>query len=291
MSAAVSARARSEPAAQVMSTILVAILGCEFRLGFRLGFGPGSGDPDSVLRYRVEGPLGEGGMGRVLRAFDLELERPVALKRSRRHDPQDLLRFKREFRGVASLEHPGLVKLYELGSDDEGLYYTMEPILGSDLAGYCAGRGDRLLEVLPQLLDALVFLHANGIVHCDLKPANVLVSNDGALKLVDFGVLAELSGAREARVGGTPAYMAPERTRGEPPAPASDAYSLGCTIYDVLAGRPPFAGSLTDVIEAHRSQAPERLRTLAPRAPQALDDLCMALLEKDPARRPDLAAV
>ena len=232
-------------------------------------------------------------MGAVYLAEDDVLGRTVALKRTLRYGVADLLRFKREFRAIERFAHPNLVRLYELGSDDEGLYYTMEVIEGSDLATWCRGgdRASRLSSVLPQLMDALAFLHARGVIHCDLKPSNVLVDTSDTLKLLDFGVLAELSRAHESVVAGTPAYMAPERIRGEPATPATDAYALGCTMFEILAGRTPFVGSTASVMEAHAKSPPPRVSELDPSTPPDLDELCHALLAKDPADRPSLAQI
>lgn len=242
----------------------------------------------------MERPLGRGGMGAVYLAHDALLGRAVALKRAQRREPADLLRFKREFRVIERLTHPNLVRLYELGSDDEGLYYTMEAIDGTDLGSHCAAgdRVERLRRVLPSLLDALAFLHAHGVVHCDLKPSNVLVARDGTVKLLDFGVLAELSSStHDAAVAGTPAYLAPERIRGEPATPATDLYALGCTIFEVLTGRPPFVGTTSTVLAAHASEPPPRVLDLAPDIPEDLDALCRALMAKEPSERPTISAL
>ena len=149
-------------------------------------------------RYVIERSLGRGGMGSVFLAFDTRVGRHVALKRAHGVSPDDVLRFKREFRAIEPLHHRHLVRLFELGQDDEGLYFTMEAVDGDDLAAWCAA-GDRLARaqaVLPQIVSALEFLHEHRVVHCDVKPSNVLVDRDGNVKVVDFGVLAELSNAR-----------------------------------------------------------------------------------------------
>jgi len=230
-------------------------------------------------------------MGAVYLTHDALLDRPVALKRAQRSESLDLLRFKREFRAIERLTHPNLVRLYELGADEGGLYYTMEAIEGEDLASYCR-HGDpasRLAGVLPQLLDALAFLHAHGVVHCDLKPSNVLVRSSGALTLLDFGVLAELStGASDRSIAGTPAYLAPERIRGAPATPATDLYSLGCTLFEIFAGRPPFLGSVTSVLAAHVSAKVPEADELGVTIPPDFDVLTRALMAKEPGDRPSL---
>ncbi len=243
-------------------------------------------------RYRVDRPLGRGGMGAVYLTHDALLDRLVALKRAHRYRAADLLRFKREFRVIEGLVHPNLVRLYELGADDDGLYYTMEAIDGADLVTHCAGDpGARLRAALPQLVAALSFLHAHGIVHCDLKPTNVLVDRAGTVKLLDFGVLAELSRSAHEGVAGTPDYMAPEVIRGEPASPATDAYALGCTMFEVLVGRTPFTGSIPEVLAAHLHGPAPRPAEHATGLPPDLDALAHALLAKDADERPTSGAL
>src|SRR6185437_507925 len=148
----------------------------------------------SPSRYRVVRLLGRGAMGEVHLVHDREHERLVARKRLRCLGPEALLRFKREFRAVEQVAHENLVRLYELGEDAEGWYLTMEAVDGIDLRERCA-RGDpeaEVLALLPQLVSALRHLHARGIVHRDVKPSNVLVREDGLLKVLDFGIIAEL---------------------------------------------------------------------------------------------------
>ncbi|MBX3275696.1 MAG: protein kinase, partial [Sandaracinaceae bacterium] len=286
-------------------------------------------------RYELVRALGEGGMGAVQLVHDRERGELVAQKRLRAMTPAALLRFKREFRVIERLLHPGLVRLYELGEDAAGVYFTMEHVEGGDLGRYCAGlvgassgatttdptlpaayaptldtdrQRDparthvevdlhvalpRLLHVLPQLVEALSFLHGHGIVHRDIKPANVLVDERGAAKLADFGVLASLrEPVGEVRTAiGTLGFMAPEQLRGAEPTPTNDLYALGAMIMVLLSGRPLFDGTPMAEVVAHLEHAPPRLDTLAPGAPPALVELCAALLAKDPAARPDLGEV
>ena len=176
-------------------------------------------------------------MGVVDLVYDRVRQEPVARKRIKAPRAASMRKFKREFRVIKALYHPGLIRLYELGEDADGLYFTMEMVEGTDLQGWCdAGdRVERLAHAFPQLLRALAFLHANDVIHRDLKPANVLVRSDGAVKLIDFGVLARTGIHREgpATISGTPGYIAPENMIGAPPSVATDLYALGVVLRDL----------------------------------------------------------
>jgi hypothetical protein len=300
-------------------------------------------------RFQTLRHLGEGGMGIVQLVHDRVRGEDVAQKRLVLRGPLLDVRFKREFRVVERLHHPRLVRLYELGEDEQGLFFTMEPVLGDDVLGYYRGshappgdreaalavsvvranRGatltdpdtpidppapprridrtsvgtragatfvdlERLETILAQLLEALAFLHQNGVVHRDLKPSNVRVTPEGALKVLDFGVLAEREapGAplESASFVGTPGFMAPEQIRGEKPTPASDLYALGAMIFLLVSGRPVFTGDRAEVLAQHLDAAPPRLADVAD-VPPILDETCAALLAKDPAARPGVEAV
>ena len=203
--------------------------------------------------------------------------------------------FKEEFRVLSGLLHPNLVRVYELGEDAGGLYFTMEAVEGVSLDEWVRVRDPlpALQHVLPQILDALAFIHAHGVVHRDLKPHNVLVNHDGIAKLVDFGVLGRMqAGAAErerAIVVGTPGYMPPEQIRGEPPEPANDLYALGCMLFELITGRPVFEGTRAEQLEAHGNCLPPRLSEVFPSAPPLFDQVCRDLLDKLAHRRPTAA--
>ena len=341
-------------------------------------------------------------MGAVELVEDRERGERVARKRVlRAADPRALVRFKREFRAIEHLTHPSLVRLFELGEDDEGLFFTMELVDGEDLTTYLTRRGDvertesgpalrpssgatgpalaigsgvvtvgtaptvdpaalaaehtadpdaathesaadrahevgtldsggaptlaaahartavsggagdapsgeslrasasavsprtvdldRLAHVLPQLLEGLAFLHAHGIVHRDLKPANVLVSRHGALKILDFGILAETRETQgDGELVGTLGFLAPEQSRGAPPTPAAELYALGAILFELFAGRLPFVGSGLQILADALLHPAPSLAVFAPGAPPAIVDACARLLDRDAAARPSI---
>lgn len=255
-------------------------------------------------RFRVVKELGRGGTSRVMLVDDAVRGQRVAVKRMETADPATSLLFKREFRAIECLRHPNLVRLYELGQDDEGLFIVMEALEGTDLRTHCetcgparaqACRLDRLGTCLAQVLDALAHLHDNGVVHRDLKPSNVFVTTTGRVKLLDFGVIAELGGAeaeqRGPRIAGTLGFMAPEQILGKPVQPAADLYALGAIIFELVAGRPVFEGSTVTMLSGHLRRDPPALADVAPWAPSQLADVCARLLAKSPADRPTIDEV
>src|ERR1700722_10094125 len=200
-------------------------------------------------RYELQALIGEGAFGRVYRGADLRLERPVAVKVIKPWWAEDSVwveRFQREAQMLARVSGPGIVQIYDIGHAEEGPYYVAELVEGESLAERLR-RGplpaQEARTIAEQLCRALASAHAQGVVHCDVKPANVLLSADGVVKVGDFGVarLAEgTSQALTATVAGTPRYMAPEQARGRATTPATDVYSAGVVLYEMLAGRPPF---------------------------------------------------
>jgi serine/threonine protein kinase/tetratricopeptide (TPR) repeat protein len=251
-------------------------------------------------RYRVEAPIGAGGMGAVYRGFDTRLERPVAIKLVRADladDPAAVRRFLREARSVAALQHPGVVTVFDFGIDDTTPYLVMELLSARSLASALRDGPlelSRLVDVATGVLDALAAAHDAGIVHRDVKPDNILlVEPTGSPKLVDFGVAITSSGAADPRLTaagtflGTPAYMAPEQLRGaiEPHA-AIDLYALGVTLYEGIAGRLPHTASSTaELIVQKLTQAPPPLATVVPTVPAELASIVDRALHVDPAQR------
>ncbi len=244
-------------------------------------------------RYSNLTLLGQGGHGIVFRAQDLLQDRLVVLKflagtgmapdQARRY-------FLREFKVAADLLHPNIVRLYDIGSADGTLYYTMEHVPGHALVHYL-GKDQRLDDwefvhsVFAQLASALDHAHAHGVLHRDVKPSNVLVADDGTVRLFDFG-LARLSrdGERDqSMVVGTPFYMAPEMQQTAPIDHRADQYALGVLLFRMLTGRVPFADG--NVFLAHATQPVPDPRTLRPELPAGVTDVVLRMLAKDPAAR------
>jgi len=243
-------------------------------------------------RYELLELIGEGTFGRVYRGRDRRLGRTVAVKVIKpwwAEDPVWVRRFAREAQLLASLSNPGIVQIYDVGEADEGLYYVAELVDGNSLAQRLR-RGpmspDSAAAVGEQLCRALGRAHEQGIVHRDVKPANILLSRDGTLKVGDFGV-ARLTqsgtNAASATVIGTPQYMSPEQARGERTSAASDVYGAGIVLYEMLAGQPPFVGDAAVMVALHH------LRDAPPPLPDEIPESLRAIVEraiaKDPTER------
>jgi serine/threonine protein kinase len=257
-------------------------------------------------RYELLRELGSGGVGSVYLAQDRQTGEPVALKKLSRVDAKSVLRFKREFRSLANMQHPNLVRLYDLEREHDGIWFlTMEYVPGTDLVSHLRPEGApapdwhtdpaRVLSSFRQLARGVSALHGAGMLHRDLKPSNVLVTDDRVLVL-DFGLVRNID-ERDARVteegmvSGTPAYMAPEQACAQPLHEAADWYAVGVMLYEVLAGELPFDGSLVQIMRQKVESEPTPIVQLEPDAPRALTDLCMALLRRDPAQRPSGAEI
>ncbi len=256
-------------------------------------------------RFEVRGTLGAGGAGTVYRVHDQVLQREVALKLLRIASGRDLYRFKREFRALADIVHPNLVALHELHAAEGTWYFTMELVEGvsfidwvrpSDAHGPHRTRQDiqgaapselRLRGALIQLVDALLALHKAAKLHRDLKPSNVLVTPQGRLALLDFGLVASIAEDNPERLAvGTPVYMSPEQASDQSLTEASDWYSVGAMLYEALTGRRPFEGESEQVMTRKQTELPVHPLELVPSVPADLARLCMQLLAPAPAARP-----
>jgi class 3 adenylate cyclase/tetratricopeptide (TPR) repeat protein/predicted Ser/Thr protein kinase len=258
--------------------------------------------PERFGRYLIRGRLGRGGMGTVYLAHDTEIDRPVALKVPHAdvaRDPQALERFYREARAAGRLHHPHICPVYDVGAVDGVHFLTMAYIEGETLAALApalASQPRRVAELVRTIALALDEAHARGVVHRDLKPSNVMVDRRGAPVVMDFG-LARRAEA-DARTGegvvlGTPAYMAPEQALGDNAAvgPASDVYSLGVILYELLAGRTPFVGTATAVLVEIVHGAPKPPSAHRGGVDPRLEGVCLRAMAKRPADRfPGMAA-
>ncbi|MFE4415790.1 serine/threonine-protein kinase [Streptomyces sp. NPDC056821] len=249
-------------------------------------------------RYQLEELLGRGGMGEVWRARDEVLGRPVAVKLllAGGVDPTAAARFHQEAQTTARLSHPNVVAVYDFGQADGRLYLVMELVQGHSLAERLAsGRPLTPHEVAAigsQTASGLAAAHHQGIIHRDIKPANLLQVQDGTVKVVDFGIarLADDTAAALTSAGmivGTVSYLAPERALGKDAGPASDMYALGCVLYELLAGHPPFrADTPTALLYQHVQESPLPPHSVGAELPVELEQLVLALLAKEPENRP-----
>jgi serine/threonine-protein kinase len=249
-------------------------------------------------RYRLEDVIATGGMGQVWRAIDQTLGRHVAVKVLRPEAAEDggfLDRFRAEARNSAALQHPNIVTVYDFGEGKHSAYLVMELIDGKPLSAVIRERGplppSEVTEILYQAALALQAAHDAGVVHRDVKPANIVVDTDGYARLADFGISRALAGAPLTQTGevlGTAHYLSPEQVQGKTAGPASDVYSLAVVGYEMLTGARPFAGdSMVTTALAHVSQpAPE----LPDSIPEPLRTTVMAGLAKLPEERPSSAA-
>jgi tRNA A-37 threonylcarbamoyl transferase component Bud32/tetratricopeptide (TPR) repeat protein len=260
-----------------------------------LGDSAASIPPD---RYRLVRELGHGAFGTVYEAVDRRRNARVALKILEIQDAEARYRFKREFRALARLSHPNLVTLYELHAAEEPWYFTMELVDGVDFAADGEQRAEgsgrdfnRLRTSTRQLVRAVLALHQAGMLHCDIKPSNVLVTPAGRVVVLDFGLVTDLDTSaalaeRTHPMVGTPAYMSPEQCSGAPLTPASDWYAVGVVLYEALTGALPHDGHSLQILTGKREAAPRPIHELAPDVPPDLAAVCMELLDADPAARP-----
>jgi serine/threonine-protein kinase len=250
-------------------------------------------------RYRIERPLGHGGMATVYLGRDTELERPVAIKvlaENLAGDDEFRRRFVREAKLAARVSDPNVVSIYDAGEDDGRLYIVMEHVDGETLADLLARRGrlppDEARELAAQAASGLAHAHEAGLVHRDVKPQNLILRRDGTVKIADFGIAraAETTITQTGTVLGTAAYLAPEQALGEKVTPAADVYSLGAVLYELLTGRPPFEfESLADLAAQQARMEITPVRELATDVPPELEDIVMRCLARNPAHRPGSA--
>ncbi|UUU25501.1 serine/threonine-protein kinase [Streptomyces sp. DSM 40750] len=249
-------------------------------------------------RYRLDVSIGRGAMGEVWRAYDETLGRAVAVKLllAQESDPTAVSRFRLEAQTAGRLNHPHVVGVLDFGEYADRLFLVMELVEGDSLAHLLSTTGalpaQQVARLAAQAAAGLAAAHQQGIVHRDIKPANLLLDADGTLKIGDFGIarfLDDPAGALTAtgQIVGTSLYLAPERALGRTTGPASDMYSLGCVLYQLLTGRPPFqADTALAILHKHLDAPPVPPRELGVQLPPAFDNYLLGLLAKEPEDRP-----
>ena len=254
-------------------------------------------------RYRLLEKVGEGGAAEVFRALDTRLDRVVAIKLLRPQfvqDAQSRTRFLNEAKAVAGLYHPNIVDVYDVGeAEDGGMFMAMQFVEGENLKDVLQQRGRlssaETISIAQQVCYALEAAHSKGLIHRDVKPQNIMLDDKGNIRLTDFGVVKALSAPALTQSGmtfGTAAYLSPEQATGAPVGPASDLYALGCVMYEMLSGTPPFTGDNPAVVAYKQVwEQPRPLHDLVPEVPPSLEGVVMRLLNKDPERRYPSAAV
>jgi len=251
-------------------------------------------------RYKLIEQIGAGGMAVLYKAEDLELGRTVAVKVLRPSlvgDPEFLVRFKREARAAANLSHPNIVTVHDVGQDGPNTHYiVMEYVPGQNLKQMIRAQGafevDTALAIVVEVCKGVGYAHRAGLIHCDLKPQNILITPDNRVKVTDFGIARAFSAAQaetdevEEVVWGSPHYFAPEQAAGEPPTPSSDVYSIGVITFELLTGELPFTGdSYEELALAHLRNEPPSILSFNSALPQELDRILQKVLSKKPSAR------
>lgn len=247
-------------------------------------------------RYRLLELIGSGGMAMVYKGMDTLLHRPVTIKILRQvyaSEPAFVARFQREARAAAQLDHPNIVTIYDVGQDGDRHYIVMEYVDGEDLKSLIRRVGrlsvDRAVDIAIQIASGVGHAHRMRIIHCDIKPQNVLLTSSGMAKVTDFGIARALSesGLTDPEtVWGSPTYFSPEQAAGERPVPPSDVYSIGVVLYEMLAGVPPFRAEKPAALALmHLREEPQPLSIHNPQVPPQLDWIVRKLLAKEPAAR------
>ena len=256
-------------------------------------------------RFKLLRLLGEGSMGRVILAEDVNLHRVIALKVLRKRikgmdDGQAVQQFLREARGAAKIDHPNVVKIFEINEHDGWWYIAMELVEGQTLQQVIKAAGPlslaRACIIIGDAATALETAHEQGIIHRDVKPSNLMITRQGRCKLTDFGLVRVDSPNDPFELHdksvGTPKFMSPEVIERKHQGPALDVYSLGATFYYALTGKPPYLGDkVGEILKQHTDSPPPDLIEVIPNCPQTLADLLKRMMAKDPAKRPTAGEV
>lgn len=258
-----------------------------------------SADTRPILgnRYRLENSLGTGGMAVVYKAQDTMLERQVAIKLLRQRFSRDQTfrdRFHQEAKAAANLTHSNVVTVYDFGLDNNRLYIVMEYVPGTNLKDMIKARGhfsiDDTINLMSQACFGIGYAHRSGLVHCDVKPHNILVTPGNRVKVTDFGIARVMAtilpDEHHDIIWGSPLYFAPEQAAGEAPQPASDVYSLGIILYEMLTGVLPFnSDDPVELIYLHRETDPAPPSQINRKIPPVLEQIILKVLSKKPSGR------
>lgn len=247
-------------------------------------------------RYEIIRGIGSGGMAKVYLAYDLILNREVAVKILRfdfQNDPKALQRFQREALAASEIVHPNVVEIYDIGEDHGLQYIVMEYVKGTDLKTYIYENApisfDKAVDIMQQILSAVAVAHQHRIIHRDLKPQNILINGAGECKITDFGIavaLSETSITQTSTLLGSVHYLSPEQARGANATPQSDIYALGIILYELLTGKVPFDGeSAVSIALKHFQEEIPSVRKVNPNIPQALENVIFKATAKDPNER------
>lgn len=248
-------------------------------------------------RYRLDKKLGQGGMAIVYQATDLMLERTIAVKILRKAFSSSISfqeRFREEARAAANLTHPNIVTVHDFGLDQDRLFIIMEHVPGTDLKAMIQEHGPlpipQASRLFVQACAGIGYAHRAGLVHCDIKPHNMLVTPDFRVKVTDFGIARAMASVkhdeRTNAIWGSPAYFSPEQAAGRAPSPASDVYSLGVVLFEMLTGELPFMDSTPqDLAHLHRHEPPPSPRHINPEISPALEEIILKVLAKEASSR------
>lgn len=248
-------------------------------------------------RYQLLQTIGTGGMAVVYLGRDTMLERPVAIKILREDYSKNEAfreRFRLEAKAAANLSHPNIVTVHDFGFDSDRLYLVMEYLPGTDLKTILRERTrlpiQEAVNIIVQAAAGIGYAHRAGLIHCDVKPHNILVTPDQRIKVTDFGIARAMASIhpeeRSDVVWGSPLYFSPEQAAGEPPSPASDVYSLGIVLYEMVTGRLPFqSNDPVELARMHREVLPPHPRRFNPEIPPTLEQIILKVLSKEPAAR------